>query len=324
MSETPRWTIAIPTFNGAQFIADAVRSVHAQTDGDFELVVCDDGSNDDTLAIVQRTCGDRARIVVNTTSQPLGLAGNWNRCVAEASGDWVTILHQDDLLEPEFLARHRAIASLHRDIGLILGPVKMIDLAGQPIDSGDADFTWPDRFVVWPPQALSRVLATGNPIRCPGVSFRRDMHERVGGFDPRWRYVLDWHFWHRAGQASSVAFVETPMARQRWHQASETHKLARGTIDLEENAQLMRSILAGEPFLPSERPLIEAKIRNRMAIAWTNRAYQAACRGDRRAEAHALKQAWIENPAVLIKTLVRDPKAFMRLILGGSGRSRNA
>lgn len=317
MSEKPRWTIAIPTFNGAQFIAEAVRSVLAQTDDDFELIVCDDGSKDDTLAIVQETCGDRARVVGNSTGQPLGLAGNWNRCVAEASGDWVTILHQDDLLEPTFLARHRAIVSLHQDVGLILGPVTMIDPTGQPIDSDDVDFTWPDRFVVWPPQALSRVLVTGNPIRCPGVSFRRDLHERIGGFDSRWKYLLDWDFWYRAGQVSAVAFVEIPLARQRWHQASETHKLARGTIDLEENAILMRSILAGEPFLPSERPMIEAKIRNRMARAWTNRAYQAACRGNRRAELHALRLAWAESPRVMIGTLVREPRAAARLILGG-------
>lgn len=320
MSRKPRWTIAIPTFNGARYISEAVRSVLAQTDGDFELIVCDDGSKDDTLKIVQDTCGGQARIVGNATGQPLGLAGNWNRCVAEASGDWVTILHQDDLLEPGFLARHRAIASLHQDVGLILGPVTMIDPTGQAIDSEDVDFTWPDRFVVWPPQALSRVLATGNPIRCPGVSFRRDLHERIGGFDSRWKYVLDWEFWQRAGQASAVAFVEKPLARQRWHQASETHKLARGTIDLEENARLMRSILTGEPFLASERPLIAAKIRNRMARAWTNRAYQSACRGDRRTEIHAIKQAWSESPGVLVRTLVREPRAAARLIVGGFGR----
>ncbi|MBI1324856.1 glycosyltransferase [bacterium] len=317
MSRKLRWTIAIPTFNGARYIAEAVRSVLAQTDGEFELIVCDDGSKDDTLKIVQETCGGRARIVGNASGQPLGLAGNWNRCVAEASGDWVTILHQDDLLEPTFLARHRAIASMHHDVGLILGPVTMIDPTGQPIDCDDVDFIWPESFAVWPPQALSRVLATGNPIRCPGVSFRHDLHERLGGFDSRWKYVLDWDFWHRAGQASAVAFVEIPLARQRWHQASETHKLARGTIDLEENAWLMRSILAGEPFLASERPLIDAKIRKRMAQAWTNRAYQAARRGDRRSELHALKQAWAESPGVLFGTLVREPRTAARLFLGG-------
>ncbi len=324
MIDTPRWTIAIPTFDGAAFIADAVRSVVAQTDGDFELIVCDDGSKDDSLEIVRKICGTRARIVGNMTGQPLGLAGNWNRCVAEAAGDWVTILHQDDLLDPGFLARHRAIASLHGDVGLILGPVTMIDPAGQPIVERLENFCWPDRFVVWPPQALSRVLVTGNPIRCPGVSFRRDLHERIGGFDSRWKYVLDWDFWYRAGQDSAVAFVEEALASQRWHQASETHKLARGTVDLEENAWLMRSILAGEPFLDSERPLIDTKIRTRMAHSWTNRAYQAAVRGDRRAEIHAIRQAWAESPGVLFETLAHDPRAVARLLLGGANRGRHA
>ncbi len=316
-----RWTIAIPTFNGSAFLESTLRSVLNQTDTDFELLVSDDGSRDDTLEIVRSVCGNRARIFSNESGHPSGLAGNWNRCVSEATGDWITILHQDDLLEPDFLEKHRRIADFHKTVGLIFGPVRLVNAEGSIVDTDSKpDFVWPDRFVVWPPGSLSRVLVKSNPIRCPGVSFRKDVHERLGGFDGSWKYVLDWDFWHRAGQVADIAIISECLASQRWHPASETQRLARGTVDLEENARLMRSILAQEPFSDIERPLIESLIRARMAQAWTNRAYQAACRGDRSLEWRAIRAAWNENPAVTARILSGSPRTLARLLIGRRGK----
>lgn len=315
--KSPSWTIAIPTYDGARYVAETIRSVLSQTDQEFETIVCDDGSHDETIEIVRSSSDGQARIIGNDSGRPFGLAGNWNRCVAEATGDWITILHQDDLLAPEFLARHRRLASENPEIGMIIGPVTMIDADGLPIESGNSpEFNWPETVKVLPSKALSLILATGNPIRCPGVSFRRNLHTHLGGFDAQWKYVLDWDFWHRVGQAAPVGIIDATLAKQRWHLASETQKLARGTIDLEENARLMRSIIADDAFDASRRSAAEIAIRRRMARAWTNRAFQAASRGDRRMEIHALKHAWAESPSVMFETLIRDPRAIARLILG--------
>jgi glycosyltransferase involved in cell wall biosynthesis len=317
-----RWTIALPTFDGSAFLEATLRSVLKQTDTDFELLVCDDGSRDTTFEIVRQFCGNRARIIGNDSGRPFGLAGNWNRCVSEATGDWITILHQDDLLEPEFLANHRRIAEFQKTVGMIFGPVRLIDAEGSIVDTdANSDFVWPDRFVVWPPGSLSRVLVKSNPIRCPGVSFRKDLHSQLSGFDGSWKYVLDWDFWHRAGQVADVAVLSECLASQRWHPASETQRLARGTVDLEENARLMRSILAQEPFSDTERPLIETQIRARMARAWTNRAYQAACRGDRSLEWRSIRAAWNESREVTARILSGSPRTLGRLVIGRRGKS---
>jgi glycosyltransferase involved in cell wall biosynthesis len=73
----PLLTVAVPTCNGAAHIAQAIRSILSQERVDFELVVSDDRSDDDTLTVVRKAAGDRARVEVN--SERLGLAGNWNR-----------------------------------------------------------------------------------------------------------------------------------------------------------------------------------------------------------------------------------------------------
>jgi hypothetical protein len=182
----------------------------------------------------------------------------------------------------------------------------------------DEEFQWPGAdLVVWPIHALSRVLVRSNPMRCPSTSIRRDLHLQAGGFDGRWKYAVDWDFWHRIGQLAAVGLTGKVLASQRWHASSETQKLAKGTIDLEENSRLMRAILAGEPFTDTERPLIESKIRSRMTQAWFNRAYEAARRGDRKLEKTALSNAANENWRLLARLALTHPKALARMIYGG-------
>src|SRR5688572_15476095 len=99
---TPRVTVAVPTYNGQAFIEEAIASVLAQVFDDFELVVVDDGSDDATLAIVSRFHDPRLRVEAHPVR--LGLVENWNRCLAAATGDYVTIFHQDDVMAPHNLA----------------------------------------------------------------------------------------------------------------------------------------------------------------------------------------------------------------------------
>ena len=102
---SPILTVAVPTCNGARHLAEALRSILAQEGVAFELLVSDDRSDDDTLEVVRAAAGDRVRIEVN--SERLGLAGNWNRCVALARTPLVAIFHQDDVMLPGHLAGAR-------------------------------------------------------------------------------------------------------------------------------------------------------------------------------------------------------------------------
>jgi glycosyltransferase involved in cell wall biosynthesis len=89
--------------NGGRHIRETLKSILDQQGTTFNLVISDDRSDDETLQIVSEEAGDRARVVVNT--ERLGLAGNWNRCVAECQSPFIAIIHQDDVLLPGHLAR---------------------------------------------------------------------------------------------------------------------------------------------------------------------------------------------------------------------------
>ncbi len=127
----PLLTVAIPTCNGAAHLAEAIRSILSQEGVEFELVVSDDRSDDDTLAVVRRAAGDRARIEVN--SERLGLAGNWNRCAALARTPLVAIFHQDDVMLPGHLAAHAASFAADDSIGLTASASVVIDDRGRPV-----------------------------------------------------------------------------------------------------------------------------------------------------------------------------------------------
>jgi glycosyltransferase involved in cell wall biosynthesis len=94
-------SVVVPTYNGERFIAATLNSVLNQTFTDFEVIVSDDASTDETIATVERFDDHRVSIVEDRSH--VGPAGNWNRALAQAQGQYVKVLAQDDLLYPENL-----------------------------------------------------------------------------------------------------------------------------------------------------------------------------------------------------------------------------
>lgn len=93
-------TVAIPTYNGAAYLAETLSRVLAQTYSNIEVLVVDDVSKDETVAIVQQFAAkdNRIRLVQNEVN--LGLVGNWNRCIDLARGEWIKFCFQDNHIEP--------------------------------------------------------------------------------------------------------------------------------------------------------------------------------------------------------------------------------
>jgi glycosyltransferase involved in cell wall biosynthesis len=105
----PLVSVCIPTYNGAKYLKECLDSVLAQTFTDFEVLIVDDKSSDETLSIAQEyaTYDPRFRVIQNECN--LGLVGNWNRCVELAQGEWIKFIFQDDLIEPACLERMLAV-----------------------------------------------------------------------------------------------------------------------------------------------------------------------------------------------------------------------
>lgn len=308
----PRLTVAIPTCNGARHLAETLRGVLAQG-GRFPLLLSDDRSDDATLDIARAIAGDRLRIVIN--AERLGLAGNWNRCVAIANTPLVAIIHQDDVWRPGHLDAHLAAYEADRVVGWIASASGVIDDAGREVPAATVDRGGlGDRDRRFPPGGAVRELAVSNPLRCSAVTIAKAAHAEVGGFDPSYRYVVDWDFWLRVARQFAVAWVARPTVDVRWHLASETHRFATGLSDLEETSRLLDVLFetANAPIGP-DTPGLRRDADRRLARAYLNRAHVALRAADATLARSALDRAFALDRG-LAGRIALDPRLAVQMM----------
>lgn len=213
----PKVSVCIPTYNAAAFLPAAIESVLAQQHADFEIVVSDDASDDETQTICRRY--DDPRFRVSKSDRRLGQSGNWNRCLDLANGEYVILLHADDELRPGYLERAVAIFDANEDVGLVHCAVRHVDEAGQPLtlqrlfsaDTVDRDG-----------ETLRHLLLDGCVISPAGVTVRRTVYADVGRFTDRIVWGVDWHMWIRIALRYPVAYLSEPFALYRDHAQSGT------------------------------------------------------------------------------------------------------
>ena len=196
MSAAPAVSVCIPTYRGAAHIAETIESALAQTFADFELIVIDDDSPDETGQLVARYRDPRLRYLRERNA---GVEENWNRCLRFARGRYFKLLPHDDLIAPDCLARQ--VAALEADpderLALVFCARRIIDSRSRavmtrryPRSSGG----------VIPARAAVRscIRSGANLLGEPGgVLFRTALGRRVGAFDASLRIVTDLDYWVR-------------------------------------------------------------------------------------------------------------------------------
>ena len=142
-ADDPLVTIAIPTFNRASLLKDCVLAALSQTYQNFEILVSDNASTDETEEVLREFTDRRLRVVRQKTN--IGLLPNWNACLAEAKGDYIVFVSDDDRIAPWMLERCIALVKSDLQISIViaLSDTHSIEMAK----------TWPG--------ATSRQLATG-------------------------------------------------------------------------------------------------------------------------------------------------------------------
>ena len=170
-----RVSVILPVYNGASTIARALGSVFAQTFTDYEIVVVNDGSTDDTASALA-AYGDRIHVV----SQPnRGLSAARNAGVGASSGELIAFIDDDDLWMPEKLARCVAILDQDPNCALAYTGAVRVDLSGTPMPNQNAQNDGVDS-----PTMAQMLARPWNVVPCQFV-VRRMVFERCGGFDER-------------------------------------------------------------------------------------------------------------------------------------------
>jgi glycosyltransferase involved in cell wall biosynthesis len=229
-------SVCIPTYNYGQFIGEAIESVLGQTMQDFELIISDNASQDDTEARVSAYAAKDARIRYSRNSSNLGMVANWNRCLELAGGEYIKYLCADDLLEPDCLEQLSRLLDTH--------PTAALASCARRIISGDDSSTYLSfsdaEELVAGPECIRRMLVSGNIIGEPtAVMFRRNSASR--GFDPGYQQLTDMDFWLHLLEQGAFAFSPESLCVYRQHDAMETKKNMRSLRIFTEGRRIFRT-----------------------------------------------------------------------------------
>ncbi len=155
----PRVTIGIPVYNGGRYLAAAIESILAQTLGDFELIVADNASGDETAAIGWRYAARDPRVRYVCADVNRGAAWNYNHTVDLARGRYFKWHAHDDLIEPGFLDQAVGVLERRPEVVLVYGRARLIDADGAPLADIEDRLDLPDDT---PHARLARMLANAN------------------------------------------------------------------------------------------------------------------------------------------------------------------
>ncbi|HVL68578.1 MAG TPA: glycosyltransferase family A protein [Vicinamibacterales bacterium] len=185
-------SVIMPAYNVGPYIGAAIESVLAQTFTDYELIIVDDGSTDDTAAIATRFVEKDSRITL-LRQENRGLAAARNTALRHARSELLALLDSDDLWAPEFLAAQIAVLTARPDVDIVTGNAWTL---GSHEDGRPAR-PWPDPR---PEPNLTTILGDELSVFIMSV-FRRRVYDTIGGFDEMLRTNEDFDFWLRAAIA---------------------------------------------------------------------------------------------------------------------------
>jgi glycosyltransferase involved in cell wall biosynthesis len=219
----PRVTVAIPTFNRAAMLPEAIESVLAQTYGDFHLLVADNASTDETAEVVG-SYEDR-RLEYVRRPENLGLLGNFADVLSRLDTEYSLILCDDDLLRPTFLEETVGVLDAHPRAGMVHTAFSIIDARGDVVEA-DTDWTYGLTRDTVEPSAdfVAESMKWGCRV-CSSAALMRTEAIPAGGFEAADFPAIDFGLWLRMALDWDTAFVARPLAAYRIHGESQSADL---------------------------------------------------------------------------------------------------
>ena len=217
MPQIPKVSICLPVFNGQSHLAAAIESALKQTESDFELIISDDNSTDSSWNIIEQWKQKDARIVVFKNSTGLGLFQNYNKCIAEARGQFIKLFAQDDLLSADVTKTMLDAFAANPGVVLVTCGKNWVDDTGKPIKTL---VHFPDsKHVTGKDVILSNMSEITNWVGEPSTAmFRRQ--DALDGFDTQFCHWGDLDYWFQMMRRGDLFYIASPLVSFRRHEKS--------------------------------------------------------------------------------------------------------
>jgi len=243
----PTVSVVVPNYNHARFLRQRIGTILAQTYQDFELILLDDFSSDDSRAVLSEYAANpRVRLEFNPVNSGSPFK-QWNKGVRLARGQYVWIAESDDYADPQFLAQ--LVPMLQSDSAIAFAYCRSWRVTDQGA-IGFADYNLPDPgrwtadFCVDGKELFRRYFALITPIpNASSALFRKDLFERVGCADESLRLCGDWKLWASMALEGKVAYSSAPLNYFRYHANNARSRTAQAGTDVLEYLHVTRWVL---------------------------------------------------------------------------------
>jgi hypothetical protein len=286
MSDAPRVSVLMTVRNAGPYLREAVDSIVHQTADDWELVVVDNGSIDESPGILASYVDPRIR--VTSLPEDIGRTPALRLAFGRARGGYIAVLDADDRSHPDRLAKQAAYLDRHPDVVLVGSWAHHIDEAGNVFDS----WTVPTGS-----RALDEWFGWGNPIVHSAAMYRADVASSVGGYPADCPYAQDLGLWLRLAQRGGVAVLGEYLCDRRLLRESMTGRP-------QFRVEVARDTLALLGYARAHLPLGQEGLRrNRERVAITMLKYGLALLRDGQVlgGGRAIANAILGDPAVLVR-----------------------
>jgi glycosyltransferase involved in cell wall biosynthesis len=246
----PEISIIMPVYNGMPHLPAAIKSLLHQTYRNFELIIINDGSTDNSLDTIRSFSDGRIHIIDNPKN--LHLIASLNIGLEAARGPYIARMDQDDISMPDRLQKEFDFLETHPEVVIVGTWSKLIDSEGKEIGIHKNPLR---------NNLIKYDLLFGNTVTHPSVMMRRKEIMEIGGYDPAWVNTEDYNLYSRVIKKYCIANIGEPLLHYRVHGASLTG-LADSQAIIHENTKKMiyENISYYFPLSEEERRLVNEMI----------------------------------------------------------------
>lgn len=229
MFNHPLVSICIPTFNGEEHIAEAIKSALSQTYGNIEIIVSDDNSTDKTLEIINSFKQKTTIPIYTYNHQPQGIGANWNYSVTKAKGEYIKFLFQDDIIDNNCIEELLKPFLTNSKVGLSFCKRRFLIEENTEGETDEWINKFSDLHLAWSKiqyiQKGKELLKDQTFLSSPrnkvgeptAVLLAKKVFDKVGYFRTDLKQSLDYEFWYRVFAKYHVGFIDKTLISFRLH-----------------------------------------------------------------------------------------------------------
>jgi glycosyltransferase involved in cell wall biosynthesis len=204
-------SVIIPAYNAECFISEAILSVFDQSFDNFEIIVVNDGSTDNTLKIISKIQDPRLKIFSQVNS---GHSKARNRGILESRGNYITFLDADDLWAKDKLKEQILFLDNHKDYG-------MVYCLGNAIKSNKILITQIS-YEGYSGNIFDKIILNARFLHCSSIMIRKEILTLSNGFDETLSHYEDWDLWLRISLLTKIGYINKVLYFQRIHKQGTT------------------------------------------------------------------------------------------------------